>query len=739
LKGSVFWDRNVNDIVDSGEELAGARLAVREKKNPGHVIETRTTDNGTYIISIPQLTEFSVELSATGCNATTEPITTGVDPVSRDFKIVPFPALVDMFLEAGGSPVPSGVKVNITTFTDGSKGGEFLTDARGHISSYFMPGWYAAAVSQNISTSVGAVNLSLTQAFNVSIGQSAMVQNFSLERKYYLSGTVFFDENGDGIPQRAEYRNSLVKFVPESATGNVEAAIPGIPSLSTVVSLNTVEGRYDVGLAPGNYTVWSLIELPTPGGPPQVFIAHVAVDQSITLNISLEQGCKVRGLAYADLNANGLYETGEQRSGVPVAFSEAGTVLLTVGSDPSGYFELTLPQGGSFGLAVNNSTMETLSDQQLVPIRYLASAGLDVPLSSAMQPNLTMLRQVDTYGRVSYDKNADGGPGAGEGVPGIAVVFTAPGGNRTVAVTNSTGDFDIYLESRLYNMSVEAPGFNSSIPGLKSADVSLERRNFNFSLDALNATLSLEVGLDGKPAKIPGGAVVTLQALDGRAANASGRTDPGGVLGLALRPGIYSLYVTGVRDGVRYAYLAPLDIEPSGAAVPAVAELLAATRLWGSASMVSGLEGRAAPDSVDLVLNTTMNVSGRIFSATLNFTGQDPVYQLYVPAANYSLAASFVRKEAGQNITYNTTARADIGAGAQDFHMDLVLTKVMDRALGLSWDKAQKVTVQPNSTANYTLQLTNLGNNRTTVNLEVSKPGGWSVDVGIDKVTLEIG
>jgi asparagine N-glycosylation enzyme membrane subunit Stt3 len=739
VSGTVFWDRNGNDVVDAGEEAAGATILFGEKKRPEHTVVAVTAANGTFNLSLLQVTEYGVQLTAPGYNGTSESLSTGVDPVSRNFKLVPVPALVDIMLEAGGAPAPSGLKVNVSTFSEGAKGAELVTGAGGRISGYFMPGQYAVTVGQNLSTALGTENFSMTQTLDVSVGQPRLNLSFSLDCRFYLSGAVFYDENLDGIPQRAEYRNSLVKFVPESEMGNVEASVAGIPSLSTVVSQNTLEGRYEVALSPGNYTAWSLLELPTPEGPPLVFLMHVYVDRSLTLNMSLEPGCKVRSLAYTDLNDNGLYDSGEQRSGVPVAFKDSGTVILTVGSDPSGYFELTLPQGGSYSLTVQNTTNETLSEQEYVPIRYIAAAELEVPRQGTAESNLTMARQIQTVGRVSYDRNADGGPGADERVPGIGVVFTAPGGNRSVAVTNSTGDFDTYLESKLYNMSVDAPGFNSSIAELKSAEVSLERRVFNFSLEAVNTTLSLDVRLDGRPARLPGGAAVTLQALDGRAVNASGQTDVGGLLQLSLRPGIYSLYVTGVRDGAQFAYIGPLDIEPSGAPVGAAADLVRATRLWGSASMVSAQGGRAAPDRVDMLFNTTMNVSGLNFTASLNFSGQNPVYQLYLPAANYSLSASFVRPEGEKNVTYNATTQADIATGAGDFHLDLILKKAMDYSLGLSWDETQKVTVPANSTANYTMRLSNFGNNRTTVDLEVSRPSGWSVDVSIEKVTLEEG
>ena len=737
VTGTVYWDRNGNDIPDFGEELAGAILVIREKKSPDHAIRT-VAANGTYNISLPQLAEYSVELAVAGCNGTTESLSIAVDPVSRNFKMVPRPAMTELFLSAGGSPVPAGVLVNITTFTDGARGGEFFTDARGHFPAQLMPGWYAAAVSQNVTTSLGTVNLTLTQAFNISIGQSSVVQNFTLERKFYLSGAVFFDENRDLIPQRTEYRNALVKFVPEKDTVNVEAAVPGIPSVQTVVSLNTVEGRYEVGLAPGNYTAWSLIELPTPEGPPNVFLAHVSVDRSMTFNISLQQGCKVRGLVWADIDLNGLYKEGEQRSGVPVAIGQGGPALLTVGSDAFGYYEITLPQGSRFTLSVNNTTSETLTDQAQIPIMYVGGVNVDVPLQSSLERNISMARLVKVTGTAGYDRNGDGGAGPGEGVAGTGVVFTAPNGSRSVAVANATGEYAIYLESRVYNLTVEAPGFNSTVRDMLTADVSLERHAFNFSMEALNASLALEVTLDGSAARIPGGATVTLHALDGRASNASGRTDTTGALVLSARPGIYSLYITGARDGVQYAYFGPLEVEPSGAPVQVQARLARATRLWGTASMAQG-QGRANPDNVDLRLNTTMNVSGRDYTASLNFSGLEPAYQVHLPAANWTVDASFVRLEQAQNVTYNASAPANITAGAGDYHLDMVLQKVYDLSLGLSWDEAQKVTVQPNSTANYSMLLSNMGNNRTTVNLAVSKPSGWSVDVSISKVTLEVG
>jgi dolichyl-diphosphooligosaccharide--protein glycosyltransferase len=739
LSGTVYWDRNGNDLIEDGEQVAGARLQFYEKKRPDHQIEVMTGENGTYVQNISQITEYGVNLYAKGFNGTTESLVTGIDPQQRDFKMVAVPALVNMTLTAGGAPAPSGLNMYITTSSEGSKGAELTTDAHGRVSSYFMPGTYTVSVGQNASTAAGTVNLSMVQPFNVSVGQAAIELGFSLDQKVYIAGVVFYDENGDGIPQRAEYRNALVKFIPESAIGDVAASAPGIPSLPTVISQNTFEGRYETALPPGNYTAWSLVELPTPEGPPQVFIRFIQADRSATLNISLEPGCKVRGLVFTDLNGNSKYDEGEQRSGVPVAFTENGNTFMTVGSDPGGFYELTLPQGGEYSLAVRNTTQETLTEATFVPIRYIASANLTVPPRNSLDQNISVLRQVSVVGRVSYDRNGDGGPGADEGVSQIRVVFTAPDKTVNVSATNSTGDFEIYLEQVNYDLSVDAPGYNSSVAALKSADVSLEKRVFNFSLEAVNATVSFSVRLDGQPARLPGGAAVSLQALDGMGQNASGRTDAGGLLMLSLRPGIYSLYVTGVHDGARLAHLGPLDIEPSGTPVAAPVDLALATRMWGVATIPGGPDGRAAPDHVDFVFNTTMNVSGRNFTASINFSGQSPVFELFVPASNFSISASYSTVENAQNITYNITVEANITAGQGSYHRDLTLRKVMDRTIGLGWAATQKVTVPANSSANYTMQLANMGNNRTTVNLEISKPSGWGIDLSIKKVTLEIG
>ncbi|MBM4249812.1 MAG: hypothetical protein FJ149_10365 [Euryarchaeota archaeon] len=738
VSGTLYWDRNGDGAATEDEGVDGGRLILTDRKRPDRTLEASTAQDGSFVLFLPQIAEYNVSMGGTGYLNGSDFVTVGTEAIRRDFRLEPRPTAFTARLTLEGGPAPAGVVGHVYAQTPGALDANLTTNATGALSGPLLPGGYSMVVEQNVTLDGGIVNLTSLSLFTIPLGPETFGLDVALDRSVFVSGAVFHDENRDGVAQRTEYRNSLVKFIPEEAVGDPASSIEGIPASGPVRSVSTVEGRYDIKLAPGNYTVWCLLPLPTPEGPDLVHLARVSVNRTSALSIPLEPGCNVRGTLYTDLNGNGGADEGESRGGVGVAVSAGGPVLLTVASDPSGYYGLTLPQGKDFSFDINNTTADTITETESVPIRYVASVHVRTPAGKALDLNLSAVRQIGVAGRATFDLDGDGAAEAVEGVADAVVVYENATGAVFWAATNGTGGYALFLAPGTYNVTVSAPGYAPSAKGVGPVSVSIEKRLFDLPLSAHNVTVSFSVhppGGAGVAPRIPGGALLTLRSLDGLGLNTSDRTDVNGRLEMVLPPGVYSV-LSGTGDGV---YFGPLEVLPSGEAVPVRLELGRPTRLWGSA-YINGTAGAfARPAWVNLTFNTTFGAGGRNFTASVDFGGLPPVYEVNLPAGNFSAEAVYTAAEGRFNLTYNASRALGIGLNDTALQWDIPLSKVRDHSVGLFWDEAQKVTREVNTTLEYTLLLSNLGNDRFTMGLEVSKPGGWSVNLSLRKVDLAPG
>ncbi|MEM2868837.1 MAG: STT3 domain-containing protein [Thermoplasmata archaeon] len=742
VSGTVFWDRNSDEVTNEGEAVEGAAVVFEELERAGRRVTVFTNETGAYRAFLAEKTNYTVSVSCNGYLTATDFLTTGSvldEPISRNFKLDPARVPLRITFLIDGTPAPAGVTVYLDPASSGAQALNLTTDNEGSVSAPVIPGKYIVRVEDESKTWRGEVNLSLLQPLEVWLGNGTTELALSLKAKVKLSGVVYQDENGDGVAQKAEHRNALIKFIPEELVSSADAFVPGVSYLPGVTGVETSEGRYEVLIPPGNYTVWTLLQLSSPQTPDLVFLERAGVERTGPLNISLRPGCTVRGMVYVDLNHNGRYDSGENRQGIPLGLFEPGNGrLATLSSDPDGWYEAILPRGAHYGLAVENYTNETLSEDVLVPIMYLASVGLEVPDGPVAEMNVTLERRIETLGRVHYDRNANEQPDAEEGVEGAELAFEAASGARFTARTNETGNYSIYLEEGSYDVKVAAGGYAPEPNGTRSVRVGLETRTFELKLEAINLTLSIHVTFSGS-GRLTSGAFVSLFALDGRGENASSSTDRDGRLVMSLRPGVYALYAKARVDSAELAALMPLELEPSSDAVKLNVPLEKAVRVWGSVFLSSEDGVSRMPERVRLSFNASLEVKGANRTVPLELIETRPVYELHIPPANYTVEATYVAMERGLNVTYNSTSQLNISKGETSAQWDTVLRRVDDHSVSVRWDETQKATIEVNGTVNYTVELSNTGNKRATFELEALPPSGWEVNLSERSVSLDVG
>ncbi|MGQ9582229.1 MAG: carboxypeptidase regulatory-like domain-containing protein [Thermoplasmatota archaeon] len=742
VSGRVFWDRTMDEVPGEGEAVDGAELLFEEARAPQRRVAAATNSTGEFTVFLAERMDYIVTVVAPGYVSARDALTTGdasQDPIQRNFKLEPARVPLRIDLSAEGLPAPAGLTIHLEASTAGAESLNLTSGPSGSAQALVVPGGYIARVDEEAETWRGRTNLSLLAPIDVRLGNASAEVALNLTARVRLSGAVYLDENGDGAAQRAELRSSLVKLIPEALTASTDASVPGVSYLPGIVANETTEGRYEALVEPGNYTIWTLLQLSSAERPDLVFLKRVRVESTGSLDLSLSPACTVRGMVYVDLNSNGAYDAGENRQGVPVEVLDASEGrLLTVASDIDGWYEIALPRGDSLGMRVENDTAETLSGDVQVPIRYLASSGLEVPAAPSAERNLSLERLIETIGRAFYDRDVDGELEDGEGVEGAELVFRGSEGRETVATTNSTGNYTAYLGEGTYSVLARAAGYATELNGTSSVRVTLEERSFDLRLDALNVTLSLRAIARGA-GKAPGSASVALIALDPRGSNLTASTDSQGRLTLSVGPGVYCLYVRARSGGVELAHISELDAEPSGEPLELEVPLEPVVRVWGS--IYCGFPDGTAPPRgpVNITINATLNASGIERTALVTLLSLGPVYELFLPPGNYTASASYGAREGGLNVTYNATASLNLSREEPSRQWDALLGRVDDHSVGVSWDETQKATIPAGAAANYTIELVNNGNELATFELEALAPSGWTVNLSARRVQLSPG
>jgi hypothetical protein len=110
-------------------------------------------------------------------------------------------------------------------------------------------------------------------------------------------------------------------------------------------------------------------------------------------------------------------------------------------------------------------------------------------------------------------------------------------------------------------------------------------------------------------------------------------------------------------------------------------------------------------------------------------------YEVYLPAGSYGLKAAAVLQENGLNVDYQTTATVTLDDATTK---GLYMERITEQGVSISWDSAQKVTLNAGETATYTIRLVNKGNVEDTFRLS-SSATGWTVVFSQTEVTLGYG
>ena len=253
-----------------------------------------------------------------------------------------------------------------------------------------------------------------------------------------VSGTVYDDQNGNGIQDAGEPglgnvdvevtdSNGNVQIVPTDANGDWTATVPA-GSTSVDVDETTLPTDID------NFT--------TIGSDPEIVVVIAGMDNASTDDGYNDPMGTVSGTVYEDTNGNGIQDPGELGiPGVDVVIVDSDGVTQMVTTDANGDWIATVPVG-STDIDVDESTLPVNIDSLTTigsdPETLIAVVGIDTPSTDDgyNDPMGTI------SGTVYEDTNGNGTQDAGElGIPGVDIIIIDGNGIVQTVTTDVNGDW----------------------------------------------------------------------------------------------------------------------------------------------------------------------------------------------------------------------------------------------------------------------------------------------------------
>ena len=338
----------------------------------------------------------------------------------------------------------------------------------------------------NIALGGGTTPYSITQlneavtAINENFDGGKINKNYlrcpDLPQLGSISGTVFFDVDGDGVFDSDEFGLPNVKVYLYSGSILIDSTLTDASGYYKFANLNA-----------GNYSVKVidpyLLVLTTPPNPRPVSLTSGENKSNINFGYKCgQQLATISGYVYVDANKNGVKDAGE----TPLAnvtiklYDENGAIINTITTNASGYYEFS-------GLIPGNYTVEEI-DPDLY--RSTTPNYINITLSSGQHSqnnNFGDILSADICGIVFNDENGDGIKQPSEpGIAGVLIeLFEMPSENFVAStITGVNGEYCFsYLIPGTYKIKeTDLPGYISTTPNeiIKTVNQGDKSYNNNF-------------------------------------------------------------------------------------------------------------------------------------------------------------------------------------------------------------------------------------------------------------------
>jgi dolichyl-diphosphooligosaccharide--protein glycosyltransferase len=197
-------------------------------------------------------------------------------------------------------------------------------------------------------------------------------------------------------------------------------------------------------------------------------------------------------------------------------------------------------------------------------------------------------------------------------------------------------------------------------------------------------------------------------------------TDEFGEYSLDIIPAEYTVYA---HHPSHYVSLFKIQIEIDQDILDI--DLVPGVRVYGTAYYDMN---KIAMTSIEFTSNSVTR------SISTDSTGY---YEIWLPAASYSLKSEMKSMKYGIEVTYSAAINFELKSDKQ---MNIPLSMIEERVVFVSFDLTQLKVIDSNSSVRYTFDVENMGNIRDTYTLAAT--GGtldWIIDFSVSEVTVDPG
>ncbi len=369
-----------------------------------------------------------------------------------------------------------------------------------------------------------------------------------------------------------------------------------------------------------------------------------------------------------------------------------------------------------FSVYLQAGAYSVLANRTFGTTVYAALANATAPAGGNV--TLALLRTANVGGSITFNGSAVDSS--------LSISFVRNEGGSFTATSSAAGTFSAALVAGNYTVALNDTGSSQAslvtryyrysftggltvAPGAASLVYNLAA---NRTLD--NTTVAGTVSLSGAGAD----ATVSFIAESGGALDAKATSAGDGSYSASLAPGQYVVYAT--RTVGSSGFLGTVNV-PHAATFSYSIPLLPAFLLSGVTVGPSGARVQA-----------TINVTGTA-QLTLH-TDSAGGYQTLLPEGSYTVTANRSQTEQGVVVDYEGTATFALQT---DTVVNLQLGRVDHHAVALSWDASQNRTIAAGGSVTYTIVVQNTGNVADTFTLAGAGPSGWSFT--FTPVTVDLG
>ncbi|MBC7108271.1 MAG: glycosyltransferase family 39 protein [Methanomassiliicoccales archaeon] len=502
ISGVTWYDANNNAIIDSGEQISGAKLRLYDRD--GRTIEATSDSLGGFSFVVPSGYSYELSISKDGYASKVLSYPFIESSISQDVKLVPLNRTITGIVYYASTPI-AGISVKFVSIN----GSVFTANSgsSGTFSISLPPGNYEVIVDQNVSSMNNATKYQFTSSIQVPIGSDPSLLQIDLVKRVRVYGSLY--------PERI---------------GTTKITFSG-PEERTI----TTSEKFDLYLVEGDYSVYALNDQVITD---YAFFDLIHIDASVSpLNLTTSVAKTVRGAIY--------FEGSPFSYVVPVEIRNDAGAVIRIDSYVTGIFETILPYG-NYSAEVDYHTKTRIGlDTRYV--RYTGNTSLVVPSSTISSIVLHRTYDNVTLSGSIFDSSGSLVAATIEFIPtsSTAMSASATSGIGAYAVSIAPGNYSVYAR-QVGRLGVFLGVVNVPPQSNKTFNITLVP-GFRFAGETLKEYA-------------PGNATIEITSMNG--AKLSAFSSSSGSFEIILPPGEYSVKFTstGIEKGVFVRYYANTSI-----------------------------------------------------------------------------------------------------------------------------------------------------------------------------------